>query len=71
MLNRWKGENVATTEVSDILMMVDCVEEANVYGVTVKGTVVDHAKSLRFYFCEWKTDSQTCALESWTSSCSA
>lgn len=40
VLNRWKGENVATTEVSDILMMVDCIEEANVYGVTVKGTAV-------------------------------
>ncbi|MCJ8735944.1 hypothetical protein PDJAM_G00253330 [Pangasius djambal] len=34
---RWKGENVATTEVSDILTMVDCIEEANVYGVMVKG----------------------------------
>ncbi|XP_067293202.1 hsFATP2a_ACSVL_like domain-containing protein [Pseudorasbora parva] len=34
---RWKGENVATTEVADILMMVDCVEEANVYGVKVEG----------------------------------
>ncbi|XP_026872928.2 hsFATP2a_ACSVL_like domain-containing protein [Electrophorus electricus] len=34
---RWKGENVATTEVSGILSMVDCIEEANVYGVTVKG----------------------------------
>ncbi|XP_027028958.2 hsFATP2a_ACSVL_like domain-containing protein [Tachysurus fulvidraco] len=34
---RWKGENVATTEVADILSMVDCIEEANVYGVAVKG----------------------------------
>ncbi|XP_062848119.1 hsFATP2a_ACSVL_like domain-containing protein [Trichomycterus rosablanca] len=34
---RWKGENVATTEVSDILSMVGCIEEANVYGVAVKG----------------------------------
>uniref|UniRef100_A0AAY4CAJ4 long-chain-fatty-acid--CoA ligase n=1 Tax=Denticeps clupeoides TaxID=299321 RepID=A0AAY4CAJ4_9TELE len=34
---RWKGENVATTEVSDILAMVDSIEEANVYGVTVEG----------------------------------
>uniref|UniRef100_A0A671MGL6 long-chain-fatty-acid--CoA ligase n=1 Tax=Sinocyclocheilus anshuiensis TaxID=1608454 RepID=A0A671MGL6_9TELE len=34
---RWKGENVATTEVADILMMVDCIEEANVYGVKVEG----------------------------------
>ncbi|CAF99827.1 unnamed protein product, partial [Tetraodon nigroviridis] len=34
---RWKGENVATTEVADNLLMVDCFEEANVYGVKVPG----------------------------------
>uniref|UniRef100_A0A7N8WKN5 long-chain-fatty-acid--CoA ligase n=1 Tax=Mastacembelus armatus TaxID=205130 RepID=A0A7N8WKN5_9TELE len=34
---RWKGENVATTEVSDILTMSDCLKEANVYGVQVPG----------------------------------
>uniref|UniRef100_A0A673IQB4 long-chain-fatty-acid--CoA ligase n=1 Tax=Sinocyclocheilus rhinocerous TaxID=307959 RepID=A0A673IQB4_9TELE len=34
---RWKGENVATTEVSDIISMLDFVEEANVYGVQVPG----------------------------------
>ncbi|XP_035992232.1 very long-chain acyl-CoA synthetase isoform X2 [Fundulus heteroclitus] len=34
---RWKGENVATTEVSDILSMSDCLQEANVYGVQVPG----------------------------------
>lgn len=34
---RWKGENVATTEVADHLLMVDCIEEANVYGVKVAG----------------------------------
>ncbi|XP_023264545.1 very long-chain acyl-CoA synthetase [Seriola lalandi dorsalis] len=34
---RWKGENVATTEVADLLLMVDCIEEANVYGVKVPG----------------------------------
>ncbi|XP_059403292.1 long-chain fatty acid transport protein 2 isoform X1 [Carassius carassius] len=34
---RWKGENVATTEVSDIINMLDFVEEANVYGVRVPG----------------------------------
>ncbi|XP_059214852.1 long-chain fatty acid transport protein 2-like [Centropristis striata] len=34
---RWKGENVATTEVADHLLMVDCIEEANVYGVKVPG----------------------------------
>ncbi|XP_010730166.2 very long-chain acyl-CoA synthetase [Larimichthys crocea] len=34
---RWKGENVATTEVSDILTISDCLKEANVYGVEVPG----------------------------------
>lgn len=37
MSYRWKGENVATTEVADHLLMVGCVEEANVYGVKVPG----------------------------------
>lgn len=34
---RWKGENVATSEVADILTMVPCILEANVYGVKVEG----------------------------------
>ncbi|RXN16409.1 very long-chain acyl- synthetase-like protein [Labeo rohita] len=34
---RWKGENVATTEVSEILLMLDSIEAANVYGVKVSG----------------------------------
>uniref|UniRef100_A0A671NMN7 long-chain-fatty-acid--CoA ligase n=1 Tax=Sinocyclocheilus anshuiensis TaxID=1608454 RepID=A0A671NMN7_9TELE len=34
---RWKGENVSTNEVSDILTMATSIEEANVYGVTVQG----------------------------------
>ncbi|KAF4095279.1 hypothetical protein G5714_024357 [Onychostoma macrolepis] len=34
---RWKGENVSTNEVSDILTMATSLEEANVYGVTVQG----------------------------------
>ncbi|XP_075034891.1 long-chain fatty acid transport protein 6 [Mixophyes fleayi] len=34
---RWKGENVATTEVSDIIGMLDFIQEANVYGVSVPG----------------------------------
>lgn len=28
---------MATTEVADHLLMVDCIEEANVYGVKVPG----------------------------------
>ncbi|KAM9329062.1 long-chain fatty acid transport protein 6 [Gastrophryne carolinensis] len=32
---RWKGENVATTEVSDIIGMLDFIQEANVYGVSI------------------------------------
>uniref|UniRef100_A0A8D2AKP1 long-chain-fatty-acid--CoA ligase n=1 Tax=Sciurus vulgaris TaxID=55149 RepID=A0A8D2AKP1_SCIVU len=34
---RWKGENVATTEVADIVGLVDFVQEVNVYGVPVPG----------------------------------
>lgn len=33
----WKGENVATTEVADIVGLVDFVQEVNVYGVSVPG----------------------------------
>lgn len=36
---RWKGENVATTEVTEVLGLVDFIQEANVYGVQVPGTV--------------------------------
>ncbi|KAL0963264.1 hypothetical protein UPYG_G00351880 [Umbra pygmaea] len=35
---RWKGENVATTEVTDVLGLVDFIQEANVYGVEVPGS---------------------------------
>lgn len=41
---RWKGENVATTEVSDVIVMLDFIQEANVYGVSVPG------KSLSYIF---------------------
>ncbi|XP_033845465.1 long-chain fatty acid transport protein 6 [Periophthalmus magnuspinnatus] len=34
---RWKGENVSTTEVSEVLGSLDFIQEANVYGVTVPG----------------------------------
>nr|XP_038027216.1 long-chain fatty acid transport protein 6 isoform X3 [Anas platyrhynchos]XP_038027217.1 long-chain fatty acid transport protein 6 isoform X3 [Anas platyrhynchos]XP_038027218.1 long-chain fatty acid transport protein 6 isoform X3 [Anas platyrhynchos] len=33
---RWKGENVATVEVAEIITMMDFIQEANVYGVNVK-----------------------------------
>ncbi|KAJ8338716.1 hypothetical protein SKAU_G00355020 [Synaphobranchus kaupii] len=35
---RWKGENVATTEVAETLGLVDFIQEANVYGVEVPGS---------------------------------
>jgi fatty-acyl-CoA synthase len=35
---RWKGENVATSEVSEALSVIPGVKEANVYGVAVPGT---------------------------------
>ncbi|XP_078145665.1 long-chain fatty acid transport protein 6 [Centroberyx gerrardi] len=34
---RWKGENVATTEVTETLGLVDFIQEANVYGVEIPG----------------------------------
>ncbi|XP_072284407.1 long-chain fatty acid transport protein 3 [Pyxicephalus adspersus] len=34
---RWKGENVATTEVSEIMSGLDFFQEVNVYGVTIQG----------------------------------
>lgn len=37
MLNRWKGENVSTTEVSEVLGLLEFIQEANVYGVTIPG----------------------------------
>lgn len=35
---RWKGENVATSEVAEALSVFEGIEEANVYGVHVPGT---------------------------------
>jgi fatty-acyl-CoA synthase len=34
---RWKGENVATSEVSEALSVISGVLEANIYGVSVPG----------------------------------
>ncbi|XP_077865201.1 long-chain fatty acid transport protein 2-like [Saccoglossus kowalevskii] len=36
---RWKGENVATTEVAQVLGEYPAIKEANVYGVEVQGNV--------------------------------
>ena len=35
---RWKGENVSTTEVSDVIMAFPGVVEAAVYGIQIPGT---------------------------------
>jgi len=34
---RWKGENVATTEVAEVVSLFEGIAEANVYGVQVPG----------------------------------
>ena len=31
---------MATTEVADVITLVDCIKEANVYGVTVPGDFI-------------------------------
>lgn len=38
LIFRWKGENVATTEVAEVLGLLDFIQEVNVYGVEVPGT---------------------------------
>ncbi|XP_072228697.1 long-chain fatty acid transport protein 6 [Leuresthes tenuis] len=34
---RWKGENVSTTEVSEVLGLLDFIQEATIYGVSIPG----------------------------------
>lgn len=34
---RWKGENVATSEVAEVIAVMDGVDEVNIYGVEVPG----------------------------------
>ena len=34
---RWKGENVSTVEVSNVVCSLDWIEDANVYGVSMPG----------------------------------
>ncbi len=34
---RWKGENVATSEVAEVIAVMDHVEEVNIYGVQIPG----------------------------------
>jgi fatty-acyl-CoA synthase len=35
---RWKGENVATSEVAEVISNAPGIEETNVYGVSIRGT---------------------------------
>lgn len=48
---RWKGENVATSEVGDILTTARCVLEANVYGVKVEGETLEQKSCSSAAFC--------------------
>lgn len=36
-LHRWKGENVSTAEVADVLAFLDCIKHVTVYGVHIPG----------------------------------
>ena len=57
---RWKGENVSTTEVSNLLTGIDFVEDACVYGVAIPGLLLatltnyhtmPHFDTLKIYSC--------------------
>ena len=37
---RWKGENVATYEVANVMTKLAVIHDANVYGVEIPGTGV-------------------------------
>jgi hypothetical protein len=37
---RWKGENVATYEVSNVLTKLNVIHDANVYGVEISGLII-------------------------------
>lgn len=52
--DRWKGENVSTAEVADILTLINCIKEATVYGVRVPGDL--HGSSL----CSFATSREVC-----------
>ncbi|KAI5099965.1 long-chain fatty acid transport protein 6 precursor, partial [Silurus meridionalis] len=47
---RWKGENVATTEVAEILGLLDFIQEVNVYGVEIPGTYACLIINNHFFF---------------------
>lgn len=49
---RWKGENVATSEVADILNVANGILEANVYGVKVEGKSKDFRIIEKEYSCK-------------------
>lgn len=34
---RWKGENVSTNEVGDVMSVAPSIEEANIFGVEIPG----------------------------------
>jgi fatty-acyl-CoA synthase len=53
---RWKGENVSTTQVGEILCSFDGILEANVYGVTVPG--YDGRAGMAAVVCEPDIDLQ-------------
>lgn len=38
-LHRWKGENVSTAEVADVLTFLDCINHVTVYGVHIPGNL--------------------------------
>ena len=39
-IDRWRGENVSTLEVSNVLNKLDAIQDTNIYGVEIPGIIL-------------------------------
>ena len=49
LFSRWKGENVSTIEVSNVVADIDWIEDANVYGVAIPGMFLENVQTENLY----------------------
>ncbi len=43
---RWKGENVSTIEVSNIIAQIEWIEDANLYGIKIPSRYIHECLDL-------------------------